>query len=368
MIIGIEATHANKKYRTGVEEYCFQIIQNLKKIIPHNYKVVLYSNSILIDELSVLPENWECKILPWPFRKGWSQFRLSFEFLKFKPDVFFAPGQLVPIITPPNTITMIHDSAFKAYPQVYNFWGRQYLKLMNLLIIKKSKLILTSTEFNRQELIKFYGKNISKKIIVIPLAFNNEKFTTSNLPSAEILEKYKISKPYIISIGRLETKKNAKRIIESFNILKKEYPDLSLVLIGKPGVGYAEILEAWRNSLYQKDIILSGWVKEPDIVVLLSGAEVFVFPSLYEGFGIPILEALAVGVPIVASRGTSLEEVGGESGIYADPQDIADIADKIKSLLKSSSFREQKINMGWERSKEFSWEKTVRETWKALLS
>jgi glycosyltransferase involved in cell wall biosynthesis len=95
---------------------------------------------------------------------------------------------------------------------------------------------------------------------------------------------------------------------------------------------------------------------------------VFVFPSLYEGFGIPILEALAVGVPIVASRGTSLEEVGGESGIYADPQDIADIADKIKSLLKSSSFREQKINMGWERSKEFSWEKTVRETWKALLS
>ena len=141
MILGIEASHANKKNRTGVEEYSWQIIQQLKKQIPSDMRVILYSQEPLVGELAVLPKNWEVKILSWPFGKGWSQVRLSLEFLLEPPDVFFAPGQLVPFACPKNTIVTVHDSAFLFEPKSYWWASRWYLKLMNCLIVKKAKLI-----------------------------------------------------------------------------------------------------------------------------------------------------------------------------------------------------------------------------------
>ena len=373
MIIGIEAAHANKKHRTGVEQVCFNLIQEFKKTLPSSSRVILYSNKPLIGELADLPNNWSVKVLKWPFLKGWSQFRLSGEFLFNKPDVFFAPGQLVPFICPKKTISIVHDSAFKAWPNLYWWASRLYLHLMNKLICRKSSLIITPSKFSKQELIKYYKYN-SEKIKVVPWGYDkkNYKYQPSGIKAHEIMEKHRmlekfgITKSFIMSVGRLETKKNTRRIIQAFNILRDNKHYLQLLLVGTPGVGFDKIEQEINNSPYKKDIILSGWLDD-DLSKLYNTAQALVFPSLYEGFGLPVLEALACGCPVVLSKNSSLEEVGGtaKSGpTYVDPKKPEEIASAVSKvltgidLLEDQIERRKQIEYGLERVKEFGWEKS----------
>lgn len=367
MIIGIDASHANKPNRTGVEEYCFQIIQEFKKIIPPKVRVILYTPNVLLPELSELPKNWEVKILKWPLKKLWSQFPLAFELWKNPPNVYFSPGQLLPVFAPKNSVVIVHDSAFEAFPNAYRFWGRQYLKLMNRLIVKKASTILTSTEFNKKELLKYYGKlfldeNILKnKIKIVPLAYDKARYNL-DVP----LEK-NIYGEYILSIGRLEEKKNTRRIVEAFDLLKNDFTDLKLVLVGSPGAGYEKVAQAIENSPNKKDIILPGYVAADKITSILKQAKVFVFPSQYEGFGIPVLEALAVGVPVVAGSIEALKEVGSDALEYAVVDSNQDIAAKIAGLLNNNDKRNQKIELGLKLVKNFSWENTAKQSLNHIL-
>lgn len=363
MIIGIDASHANKANRTGVEEYCFQMIEEFKKIIPPDVRVILFSPTPLLSEFSALPSNWEIKILSWPLKKLWSQLRLSVELEKHPVDIYFSPGQLLPFFAPKNSVVMIHDSAFEAFPRAYRFWGRQYLKLMNRLIVKKAKLILTSTKFNKSELLKYYGKifeeqkNLFDKIKVIPLAYDNKKFNIETPPAKNLFGKY------ILSIGRLEEKKNTKMIVEAFELLKSKFLDLKLVLIGRPGAGYEDIKKAIESSEYRKDILEVGYVE--DAAGMLKNAKVFVFPSIYEGFGIPVLESMAIGVPAVVSDIEALHEVGGDALVYAD--NTQDMADKIFRLMAENEFRKRQVERGLETVKKFTWHNTAVLSWQEIL-
>lgn len=371
MIIGIEADHANKTERTGVEEYAWRAIQELKRSLPSDVRVVLYCQKPLQGELAVLPPNWSVKILSWPFKKMWSQIRLSWEFLWRAPDVYFAPGQLIPIICPKNTVVTLHDSAFLVFPRAYNFLGRQYLKWMNKMLIKKAKKILTPSQFSLEETKKFYGAQVGKKMLVTPLAYDSEKYNLGKISLAMIEEskkKYRISKPYLINVNRLEEKKNTKGLVQAFNKIKADGQDVQLVLVGRPGVGYQEIELEIENSPYLQDIILPGWVENDEVPNLVAGAEVFAVPSLYEGFGLPVLQAMAVGCPVVAGAGSSMEEVGGGAALYADPKNLEAIADNIKKILMDKNLKNQLKNAGLERTKNYSWQKTGQLTAEAILS
>ena len=362
MVIGIEAAHANQAERTGVEEYCFQIIEALKKAIPPTEKVILYSNAPLREELATLPANWQVKILHWPFSKLWTQLRLSWHFLFHKPDVFFSPGQILPIVCPRKTITMIHDSAFMAFPRAYGFLSRLYLRAMNRRIIKKSVTIITSTEFNKKELIKYYGDRVGKKVVVIPLGFN-----TVQPPLRFDPKKFSISKPYILSVGRLETKKNTKYIIQAFCVMK-QLVDIQLVLVGRPGVGYRAVEKQIKECPYIEDIVRVGYIDRPDLAGLYKNAIALVFPSIYEGFGFPLLEALSLGTPAIAADIEALHEVGGSACVYVDPFDIKLLSDTILELVKNSGSQIKFSHEGRERAAQFSWEKTGNETWEVIAS
>jgi len=376
MLIGIEATHANKAQRTGVENYCWHIIQGLKKQIPSSVRVVLYSNKPLLGELGVLPENWEVKILRWPFKKLWSQIMLSLELLFHPPDIFFAPAQLIPLFSRvKKTVVTIHDSAFLVFPKAYNFCGRQYLKWMNKMIVKKSSLIITPSEFSKQELLKQYchSRECGNPVVVIPEAYDNRIFRIIEIlkqvqDDKSILKKYNLSKPFVMSLGRLEEKKNTAGIIKAFEILKKDQKnnELKLLLAGSPRVGFEKVKQALDSSEFKADILTPGWISEENAVSLFNLASVFVFPSFYEGFGLPVLEAMACGCPVVASAGNSLKEVGGESVLYVDPGNANDIAAAINKLLHDENLRAEKIKSGLERVKNFSWEKAAKSTWEAI--
>lgn len=362
MLIGIEAAHANRALRTGVEEYCFQIIEALKKVIPSTDTVILYSNAPLKEDLAELPPNWKVKVLHWPFSKLWTQVRLSLHFLFHKPDVFFSPGQILPLICPRKVVTMVHDSAFMAYPRAYGFLSRLYLRAMNKKIISKSTAIITSTEFNKNELRKYYGSKAAKKVVVIPLGFN-----TTQPPANFSPKKFDIKKPYILSVGRLETKKNTKYLIQAFCVMKMT-TDIQLVLVGRPGVGYGPIAKQIQQCPYANDIIRLNYVDRPDLAGLYKNAVAFIFPSIYEGFGLPMLEALSHGTPTVAADIESLREVCGAACTYVDPFDTKLLSDVILDLVKNPGNQIKFSHVGRERAAEFSWEKTAIKTWNVIAS
>jgi len=367
MIIGIEASHANKEKRTGVEEVCFQIIQELKNIIPSTTRVILYTHKKLSNELNELPRNWEVKVLKWPLSKGWSQIRLSFELLINKPDIFFAPGQLVPIYCPKKTVAIIHDSAFKVFPKLYNKLARPYLNMMNKMIARKSERIITPSQFSKDEFLKYY-KYQKDNVRVIPWGYDKTRYNTEvRQQDDEILKKYNLNKSYFISIGRLEKKKNTATIIKAFNKFRKNTKkQYQLLLVGEKRVGADEILELIKKSPYKDDIITSGWVNREELPCLLAKSQILVFPSKYEGFGLPVLQAMAVGTPVICSTNKALQEVGGEVVEYVKYTNSAELGKKMEELVNNTNLREQKIQAGLERAQKFSWEKTTQRVFKIL--
>lgn len=355
MTIGIEANHANKQQRTGVENYCWHLIDNLKKQIPSDVRVILYAQSKLLPGLADnMPGNWEVKILKWPLKKLWSQIRLSWELFLNPPDVFFAPGQLIPFFCPKNTVATVHDSAFAVFPGSYRFFGRQYLKWMNKRISKKAKIILTPSHFSKKEFNRLYKFSL-EKIAVTPLGFDKNVF---NGEKKHEYKEFLFDKPFVFYVGRLEEKKNIVGLLEVFEKIKQNF-DIKLVLAGKPGFGFEKIALKIENSLYQKDIITLGWISNEQIAYCLQKSLFFVFPSLYEGFGLPLLEAMACGCPILAVKGHSLEEVGDEAVEFFDLNKQEDFFDKFRILLSDENRRNLLKERGFLRVQEYSWEKTA---------
>lgn len=366
MVIGISAAHAAKPERTGVEEYCFQIIQALKKTIPATERVVLYSNIPLTGLLAEIPANWEIKVLRWPFKKMWSQFRLAWEMFINPPDTFFSPGQLLPSITPRNTVTTVHDAAFRVFPQAFRFLGRWYLRCMLRFILKRSSSIIVPSSFVCNELKHLYPWIKGGNIKVVPHGYNSKQYHSTAIAS-DIPVKYNISSPYIITVGRLEEKKNTRRIVEAFDLVRKHY-SVDLVLVGSPRVGYATVAKAIKTSPNCKAIHMLGFVPTDDLRGLVAQAQAFVFPSLHEGFGLPVLEAMAVGCPVVASSGTALVEVGGDAALYADPHSVTSIAEAIESLLADPLVQDKYRQSGLRRVQAFSWITAAEQTWEAIAS
>ncbi len=355
MTIGIDASRANHIQKTGVEWYAYFVIQNLKKILPAEVEVVLYSEVPLQGELAILPPNWSSKVLRWPPKRLWTQFRMSYEMLVHAPDVLFIPAHVFPLIHPKKTVMTVHDIAAVQFPESYNWFERWYSTWTAKYAVKKLWQVIVPSRFTQDELCSLTP---SKNIVVVHNGYD-EKFLqpVSTDHKIEIFTKYNITDQYLLSIGRLEEKKNTYRIIEAFDHIKKqsEYKNFQLVLVGQPGFGYEKVTEALAKSPHAKDIIQLGWTVKEDLPALMQGAEVFVFPSLYEGFGIPVLEAFASHTPVVVSKGSCLEEVAGGASVVVDPHSSESIAEGIGRLLQDKLYREQKVNSGTIRVKDFSW-------------
>ena len=364
MFIGIDASRANKQNRTGVEWYSYYVIQELKKITPSDIQVVLYTNEKLRDGLENLPNNWQEKDLNWPPKYLWTQIRLWWELIINPPDVLYVSAHTIPFLPIPKKIKVVitvHDVGFKRFPALYKkiqFW---YHDLTMRKIKKRADVIITVSEFSKREIVELYGVD-PNKITVTYLGYNKDKYKKIDQPNIEILDKYKIKKPYLLFIGRLERKKNIINIIKSFILAAAKYPELNLVLIGQAGNESEAIKQLISDSGLGEKIIRPGYVPEEDLPVIINLAEVFLFPTLYEGFGLPIVQALACGTPVIASDLEPHKEVAGEAAVFVDPRQPAEIADKIGLILSREEYRKLLREKGLKRAETFSWAETARET------
>lgn len=382
MVIGIDASRANREKKTGVEWYAWRLIRELKaqssQLTDQGVRFVLYSDKPLRGELAELPANWKARALPWPRLRSagcaaqswrfWTQIRMSCEMLVRPPDVLFVPSHVAPFIHPKKTVATIHDIAARRFPDSYSRFERWYTLWSARYAVRNLWKVIVPSQFVKSELEKLF--NLMLNVAVVPHGYDGRYGKIAPPEDIErVLKKYNLQRPFLLSVGRLEERKNTRRIVEAFNQLEPQTTDLrlQLVLVGSPGYGYEKIQEAIAQSSNKHRIRLLGWVAPDDLAALMGAAEAFVFPSLSEGFGMPVLEALAAGTPVVCTRGSSLEEVGGDAAIYADSHSAQDIAAAMRRALADSSYREQLIQKGRERVKEFSWKKAARDTLDILL-
>ncbi len=368
MLIGIDASRANLARKTGVEWYSYYLINELKKIpLLRGDNFVLYSPTKLSGELAILPTGWKSEVLSWPPKYLWTQIRLSAETFFHPPDTLFVPAHALPIFSRAKNIITLHDLGFEKFPELYSFWHRIYLRFVYRFAARHAKIIITPSEFTKKELIDLY-KIKPDLIKVVYLGYDKNLFHP--LMDHEAMKKFlterQISEPYLLYIGRLEKKKNIKNLIEAFLEASTENEKLKLVLVGGPGYGYEEFSELILR--HQNRIIHLPHLTPKEISYLYSGALSFIFPSWYEGFGLPLLEAMACGCPVLASSTSSIPEVAGEAAAYFRPGDKIGMVTAIKKIVTDSHLRQELIGRGWVRVKSFSWQRCAKETYQILIA
>jgi glycosyltransferase involved in cell wall biosynthesis len=269
---------------------------------------------------------------------------------------FFVP----PGISGKKVVT-IYDMVYKVYPETMKYAIKLLFKLNLNKSCQRADKIITISEFSKNEIIRYLNVN-PDKISVVPCGVDLEYFRPINDVSLieEIKKKYKIPSEYFLYLGTLEPRKNIERLIDAYNQLKIRYSNIpKLVLAGQTGWLYKTIFEKVMNLQLENDVLFLGYVFREDLVPLLCGAFAFVFPSLYEGFGMPPLESMACGVPVLTSNVSSLPEVVGDAAIMVDPLSIDEISDGLEQLLTKEELRKELSIRGLERAKLFTWEKAA---------
>lgn len=370
MILGIDASRANHDQKTGVEWYAYHVIQELKHIIPDTDRVVLYSDEPLRGPLAELPSHWKSRVLSWPPRRLWTQVRMSWEMLRRPPDVLFVPAHVVPVIHPPKTVMTVHDVAARQFRESFSWFERWYSLASARYAVNRLWRVIVPSAFTRQELLDEAGRDLSMEsnIVVVPLGYDTDfgkKQPTDRV--TDVLRQHHITRPFFLCLGRLENKKNTANIIRAFDMLRSNAETAyDLVLVGKPGYGYAEVEAALRNSRVQDHIRVLGWLPKDDVVSLMQAAKLFLFPTRYEGFGIPVLEAMAAGTPVIAARGSSVESMAGDAVEYADDWSAEAIAAAMRRVIRDDSRARELSAAGQKHVQRFSWRETALGTWHAL--
>lgn len=400
MLIGIDASRANRQRKTGTEWYSFYLIENLAKLDRQNtYR--LYIDGEPSPELRAAIRNnpnFSIKFLKWPLYSFWTLGRLSFEMIFNRPDVLFVPAHALPLFYPRKTITTVHDLAFMSEQNLYRSepiktkiagarkfvhffvklvtFGKygadsvDYLYWSTAYALNHAAKIIVVSEATKLDILTYYPKTKTKKIAVVHNGFNNELYQplADSKKTDFILNKYGLTAPYFLYIGRLEKKKNTATLIESFAIVKENNPDISekLVLIGNAGYGYDEIQYIIEEFNLNRQVLMPGWVLEEELAYILNAASAFIFPSKHEGFGIPVLQALACGVPTAVSDLPVLHEIAADSVLYFNQNDKNSLARALEKIIKDEKLRAELKAKGIERAKNFSWEKCALETLKEI--
>ena len=365
MIIGIDASRAFLKRRTGIEEYAYQTIKHLRDVLSHDAEVVLYLRKKLsfadgrltmtTPEIDFeLPKNWRIRAIWAP--RFWTQIGLSLEMLFHSPDVLFVPAHTVPLIHPKKTIVTIHGLEYEFCKEAYSFWERIYMRYSIMWSCRVASTVICVSENTKKDVMKLYEVGEEKIRVVYEGYENNFQFPISNFQSNSNESISQIKKPYLLFIGRLEERKNIVRIIEAFEILKEKYNiPHELILAGKPGFGHERIQAEIQDSRFKIHIRELGYVSEAEKWELLKGADAFLFPTLYEGFGIPVLEAQSVGVSVVTSNISSLPEVAGDGAVFVDPISAESIAEGVQKALSDHGFRSGIIEKATHNVSRYSW-------------
>lgn len=368
--IGIDISRTIEE-STGVGYYAKNLVHALAKVDSEN-EYILYG--IFYD---CFPRGWKRADIPktgnfrlhqknfpsWWVDRKWKNFRKYKEKLFGGVDVLHSTAFTMPLVSKLKVVVTIHDLSIFIYPQHHTEANYQFVTRNVHQAARQASFIIADSENTKREIRRFLHFP-EEKIEVVYLAAGdifNRKCSGDSL--SQIKDKYKIKKGYFLSVGSMEPRKNLGRALVAFKaLIEMKKADYQFVITG--GKGWKN--EAFYNLIRKLDIdehlVFTGYVPEEDLPPLYQGADVFVYPSLYEGFGLPVLEAMTSGVPVITSNTTSLPEVAGDAAILVNPMEVFEIYEAMEALATKPQLREELKVKGEEQSRRFSWEKTAHQT------
>ncbi|MGC9399777.1 MAG: glycosyltransferase family 4 protein [Anaerolineae bacterium] len=348
--LGIDASRALSAAPTGTEGYSYHLIRALLPRLLPRHRVRLYLRT------SPSPEAFpgaELRVMPFP--RLWTHLRLSWEMLRNPPRLLFVPAHVLPLWHPPRTLVTVHDLGYRYFPTAHPVGQRLYLALSTRWNARVATHVLADSEATRQALVDAYAIAPTKITVVYPGYDPTLRPIQDAVRRRAVCARYGIDGPYVLSLGRLQPRKNLIRLIRAFAEVCIDHPRLQLILAGPTGWLADPIYQEVARLGLQERVRFPGYIAEEDKAVLFSGAELFAFPSLYEGFGFPVLEAQACETPVLTSATSSLPEVAGDGALLVDPRQTAAIAEGLRRLLTDVELRRALIAQGRVNLQRFSW-------------
>ncbi len=371
MLIGLDASRlapasAALSGRTGTETYSLHLIRHLLALAGgHHFR--LYLREPPTPGLLATEGNVEQRVIRVP--RLWTHVGLSWEMVRRPPDVLFVPAHVIPLLHPRRSVVTVHDLGYRLYPQAHRQRDRLYLDISTRWSARVARIVLADSQATANDLHRFYGISAEKVRVIYP----GRDESLSPVQDAGVLAamraKYGLGERYILHIGTLQPRKNLIRLVEAFGEVVKRLTKaarVQLVLAGKKGWLYAELFRRMKDLGLAERVIFPGYVPDADLPALLSGAACFAFPSLYEGFGFPVLEAQACGVPVVCSDASSLPEVAGDGALLISPHDTMAWADALVRVLTDEGLRAQLRLRGFANVTRFSWRACAAEVMRVL--
>lgn len=344
------------RYSYELSKAIYQLKQNPFKIVIRKEDEKLYDFAKKEDLIIV------SNIKNSKDRNYYEQFILPKQIEKsYKDAVIHYPDTMAPLFGKSKVVITVHDLAFKSVKGAFTWKTTLWKNFITDLSIKKAEKMIAITHFAKEEVQKHY-KNINKdKISVVYNGFNDfskEEIINENVNKKILNLK---SKDYILTVSTISPRKNIDGLIKAFNAIKEEV-DCNLVIAGKKGWLYESVFQLVEDLNIQDRVIFTGGVNDDELKYLYKNAACFVYPSFYEGFGLPPLEAMSFGTPCVVSNVTSIPEVVGNAGLCINPYSVSDLSDKIKTVINDEGVRQNLIQLGYERINLFSWEKCAEGT------
>jgi len=348
--------------RAGKGEYTFRILKGLLRLDQEN-KYFLYSKK----HTQTKRQNVRLRAINLPGLIWHLTVWLDLK-LRVRPDVYLSPtSYIVPALGVKNSVIIVPDLVSFLFPGEHNkkaVWlERMFLKAA----LKKSERIITISRATKHDLLARFElseKKVAKVYLGVHSRFREIKREDSRL--IKIRKKYNLPEKFILFVGVLSPRKNLVRLLRAYH--KMTLRDFGLVIVGRKGWYYQNIFYEVRKLGLEDRVCFLDYLREEDLPFVYNLASVFVFPSLYEGFGFPPLEAMACGTPVIASRASSLPEVVGKAGLLVDPKKVSEISEAMKRILTNKGLRDKLIRLGFLQAKKFSWNKTVRETLRIMQS
>ncbi len=367
MHIAIDASRTTTARRTGTENYALQLIRALLRLPQSaDQRFSLYFRDAPMPDLLPTLPNVTHHVLP--ARRAWTHTRFAAALAQHTPDVVFVPAHTLPFRFRERAVVTVHDLGYRFFPKAHRLKERLYLELTTRYSAWRADRILADSHATRRDLIGQYGASDAKIRVVYPGVEGIQRATAEQI--AAIRAAYHLPERYLLFLGTLQPRKNLTRLVQAFAayLTRSADPDLALVLAGQVGWLlqpqrdlYAHLPPALHNRLH-----MTGYVDDAHVAALYSGALAFVFPSLYEGFGFPVLESMHCGTPVLCAETSSLPELVGAAALLVDPLSVDAISAGMARLVQDAALRVDLIERGAAQVAQFTWQRAAEQTLQAL--
>jgi glycosyltransferase involved in cell wall biosynthesis len=356
------AIDTRKIHDFGIGTYIRNLLRQLARI-DGDTEYVLLCREADLGIAAQLGPNFRSVREPSPNYSLREQIHVPWVLRRERPDVYHAPHYVLPPAVQCRSVVTIHDCIHLMFPQYLpNRAAYAYARTAMWAAARRSDRILTVSEASKRDILQLF--NVKPEKIVVVYNAIDEHFSAA--PSEDhvrrIRERYQLDHKFVLYVGNIKPHKNLVRLIEAFSQLRRSHDDLKLLIIGDEISKLPALRRAVHRHKLHKHVRFLGYLKDDTLTVLYRLASVFVFPSLYEGFGLPPLEAMASGTPVVTSNVSSLPEVTGDAAVLVDPYDVDSIANGMRRVLDDPQFAEELRLKGIKRAREFSWERSVEKT------